>query len=171
MDKQLFLAVHHLQRFHLDWLLAWPTYLGTVAFTLSFIFIGVLWKSRRQFLPRFLAAAFPVVLAHESAEWIKAFYKVDRPFVQIPGMVHILFETPGNYSFPSGHTSTAFAAAAVLTRLGVPPAIAYGLAALVGITRLYVGVHFPSDVLAGAVLGLLISSCYLRFFPYIRKNL
>jgi undecaprenyl-diphosphatase len=57
-------------------------------------------------------------------------------------------------SFPSGHTTVAFALASVLgwhnRTLGI---IGYALAALVGISRLYLGVHYPSDVLAGAILG------------------
>ena len=62
----------------------------------------------------------------------------------------------GDYSFPSGHTSASFAAAtaiyAIDRRWG---AAAYVLAALIGFSRLYLGVHFPTDVLAGAVVGIL----------------
>ncbi|MBI4536462.1 MAG: phosphatase PAP2 family protein [candidate division NC10 bacterium] len=57
-------------------------------------------------------------------------------------------------SFPSGHATTAFAAAAFLAlwrpRLAIP---AFLLAALVALSRVYLGAHFPSDVLAGALLG------------------
>jgi undecaprenyl-diphosphatase len=65
--------------------------------------------------------------------------------------------TPGSPSFPSGHTATAFAAAAVVgaiyPRLRWP---LYTLATLIGVSRIYLGVHFALDVAAGAILGLSI---------------
>lgn len=65
----------------------------------------------------------------------------------------VLFES-GNYSFPSGHATVAFAAAAVIWRMvrpAGPPALL--LAALVALSRIYLGNHWPSDVLAGAAVG------------------
>jgi len=68
-----------------------------------------------------------------------------------------LVGVPHSGAFPSGHTTTAFACATVLAwaspRLAVP---AFGLAAAIGFSRIYVGVHWPLDVLGGAVLGTLI---------------
>ncbi|WP_256604704.1 phosphatase PAP2 family protein [Sphingobacterium multivorum] len=64
--------------------------------------------------------------------------------------------TAGGYSFPSGHTSSAFATASALSRAYskwyvVAPSLLW--ASSVGYSRMYLGVHFPSDVLTGAVLG------------------
>jgi undecaprenyl-diphosphatase len=71
--------------------------------------------------------------------------------------VHALVEIPTNASFPSGHASTSFATAVALAVL-VPkwrwPALA--VAALVGFSRIYLGVHYTLDVLAGALLGAAI---------------
>ena len=72
-----------------------------------------------------------------------------------PTDLHPLVAIPHSNSFPSGHTSTAFAAATVLARLEprAGPAF-FVLAAAIGHSRLYVGVHFPLDVACGAALGV-----------------
>ena len=69
--------------------------------------------------------------------------------------ITILVKRPHGHSFPSGHTASAFAAAFALwlqnRKLGVPALV---LAAFIAFTRLYLYVHFPTDVLGGLVLGL-----------------
>jgi membrane-associated phospholipid phosphatase len=61
--------------------------------------------------------------------------------------------TPTQLSFPSAHASTSFAGALCYSRLGCPGLPLYGLAVSLSMSRLYLGVHYPSDVLAGALLG------------------
>ncbi|HEX3910796.1 MAG TPA: phosphatase PAP2 family protein [Solirubrobacteraceae bacterium] len=68
-----------------------------------------------------------------------------------------LTATPTRLSFPSAHASTAFAGAFAYTRLGLPAPPLYGLAAKLSLSRLYLGVHYPSDVLAGALLGTAVA--------------
>ena len=80
-----------------------------------------------------------------------------RPWLVVEGLVHMVEEHDPN-SFPSGHTCAAFAAASAWCRT-LPKRwmkiVAVVMAALMGFSRLYVGVHFPSDVLAGAALGVI----------------
>jgi membrane-associated phospholipid phosphatase len=64
-----------------------------------------------------------------------------------------LIATPTKLSFPSAHASTSFAGACAYSRLGLPKGPLYGLAGGLAASRLYLGVHYPSDVVAGAVLG------------------
>ncbi len=75
---------------------------------------------------------------------------------------------PGDWSFPSGHTTSSFATAtAILLNSGICGfrrrygIAAVTLAALVGLSRLYLGMHFPSDVLGGIIVG--ISSAYVVY--------
>src|SRR5439155_16066121 len=80
--------------------------------------------------------------------------------------VHALVSRPHTHSFPSGHATTSFACATVLAfllpRLSVP---LFVLAAAVAWSRVYVGVHFPLDVIAGAALGAAIGVTVIRVLP------
>ena len=88
---------------------------------------------------------------------IKPLVSRPRPYLVMEGLT-VLLPSPDGYSFPSGHTNAAFAFAAALCltlprecRAGKWAALAG--ACLMGFSRLYVGVHFPSDVLGGAATG------------------
>ncbi len=68
-----------------------------------------------------------------------------------------LAATPTQLSFPSAHATTSFAAARAYAPLLAPEPV-YALAVALALSRLYLGLHYPSDVLAGAVLGSLLGS-------------
>jgi membrane-associated phospholipid phosphatase len=80
---------------------------------------------------------------------------VRRPRPALAGLP-ALTSTPSALSFPSAHASTSWAGAHCYSRLGIPPAPLYGLAVGLSLSRLYLGVHYPSDVLAGAALGAVV---------------
>ena len=90
-----------------------------------------------------------------ATEGLKTIINRPRPYEQYPGEIFVLTYSKGQ-SFPSGHTSLAFATATSLTithkkwYIAVP---AYLWAGCVGYSRLYLGRHYPSDVLGGAVVG------------------
>lgn len=94
-----------------------------------------------------------------------------RPFDAVEGL-SALIAHPTDWSFPSGHTTASFACALVLLRTmprrcGVPAMV---LASLIGASRLYVGVHYPTDVLGGVLVGLLGSSLVLALRERRRKK-
>jgi undecaprenyl-diphosphatase len=87
---------------------------------------------------------------------------VQRPRPALPTLV----SRPGSYSFPSGHAATSFACATVIALL--EPALrlpAFLLALAIAYSRLYVGVHYPLDVIAGALWGTAIGLAAVRGLP------
>lgn len=81
-----------------------------------------------------------------------------RPYEVIEGLTYIVMR-PTDFSFPSGHAGCSFAVGCILFRrlprqYGIPALI---LAILIAVSRLYVGVHYPSDVLFGVISGTFIS--------------
>lgn len=83
-----------------------------------------------------------------------------RPYVLLG--YDTIMPPPGDASFPSGHTAISFAAAAALYALNKKWGIAaYVFSVLMGFSRLYLGMHFPTDVLAGAIVGWLAAKAAL----------
>jgi undecaprenyl-diphosphatase len=77
-----------------------------------------------------------------------------RPFEALMD-VRVVGFRPVTYSFPSGHACSAFAGAWVLTLMWQRLApVLWALAALIAVSRVYIGVHYPIDILAGALLGM-----------------
>ena len=94
-----------------------------------------------------------------------------RPYEVVEGLV-LLIEKQGDYSFPSGHTCASFAAAGVYWRMlpkkfSIPLLI---LAAMIAFSRLYVGVHYPTDILAGLLIGLFAAWAAWYMQKYVRSH-
>lgn len=91
-----------------------------------------------------------------------------RPSADIPPM-QLLIRKPMTYSFPSGHTTSSFAAAGVLSKYLRNYAVGiFILACLIAFSRIYLYVHYPTDVLAGIVLGLICSRIIIYIFNKIK---
>jgi membrane-associated phospholipid phosphatase len=106
----------------------------------------VLDPSRR---PRWRRATVCVGLSYLTSTTIKTMIGRHRPVVD--NLPHLM-STPTGLSFPSSHATSSFAAAMAFSRL-VPARPLYGAAVAMALSRLYLGVHYPSDVAAGAALG------------------
>lgn len=94
-----------------------------------------------------------------------------RPYEVIGGLTYLV-PKPREFSFPSGHAGSSFAAAWVMfrrlpRRYGVPALV---LATLIALSRLYVGVHYPSDVLFGVIVGIAVSLAAEAAVEWIDKK-
>ena len=84
---------------------------------------------------------------------VKPIFRRVRPFVNREARVVGI--RPADHSFPSGHTASSFAAATALAFFYPRAApLSYGLATAVGVSRVHLGVHFPSDAAVGGVIGI-----------------
>ncbi len=132
-------------------------YLGAAA--LAALYLPA--RYRRAGLYAVLAAAFAVALADVTTArlWKPLFARVRPPFA-LPHVRLLLPHQPPSPSFPSGHAANAFAFAFVILcsykRVGAAFLV---VAAAVSYSRVYVGVHYPLDVLGGAGWGVFVGVC------------
>lgn len=137
----------------LDWLLPKLTHLGSFPFIAVITILFLVLPSRRRLGTAMMGGELLGVLLGSGL--LKHLVCRERPcwLREIPMLVDI----PKDYSFPSGHSLAAFCAAVVLLhydkRIGIP---ALAAAILVAFSRLYLYVHFPTDVLTGMTLGILV---------------
>lgn len=143
----------------LNWLLIPLTILG---------YCGTLWimiSAVMLFVPKTRKVGWLALLAMLlcylfNDEFLKEIVQRPRPFLAIPEL-QTLVARPRSWSFPSGHACSSFAAASIYSR-GTEAVwmkrLFWGLALAMAFSRPYVGVHYPTDVLVGAFVGLLGSN-------------
>ena len=170
MDGQILLWIQeHLRSDMATPVMEFITHLGDTAF----IWIGmaavffVLRKTRRTGVETATALLFSL-LANNVI--LKNLVARVRPYEVVEGLT-LLIEKQPDWSFPSGHAASSFAAATVIwlnhRRCGW---LALVLAALIAFSRLYVGVHYPSDVVFGALDGILLGVAACRCWRWIRSK-
>jgi undecaprenyl-diphosphatase len=126
---------------------------------------ALLWKRPAIFLYVTLADLVTNVTAYALREAIGR----DRPPLRFPEPDPLVY-VPHSGSFPSGHSATSFACAATLAWLTpLPKTALYLLAALIAVSRVYAGVHYPLDVIGGALLGLGVATA-LRLLVEARRR-
>ncbi|MDP3917799.1 MAG: phosphatase PAP2 family protein [Candidatus Woesebacteria bacterium] len=134
------------------------TFLASILIWLMFFGLIVLWiidgKIKKETV---IHAIFSCFLAWVVTEAIKAFFPTLRPF-QVQDLVPLTLTIPGDGAFPSTHTAIAFALSITIFKHDKKIGVLYlVMAGLVGIARIIAHVHYPIDIMAGAVIGVVIS--------------
>lgn len=134
------------------------TFLASILIWLMFFGLVVLWvidgKIKKETV---IHAVFAAVLAWTIAELIKTIFPTLRPF-QANGFIPLTLTIPWDGAFPSGHTAMAFALSVTILKHDKKVGILYLImAGLVGVARIMAHVHYPIDIIGGALIGTIIS--------------
>jgi undecaprenyl-diphosphatase len=170
-----------------DWIAVWMATHRVAALNDPMIWIGTIDKlgavwialavvvgvARRSGLARtVLLGGFTALttFAADSASFgVKDLVDRTRPFVAHPE-IHPLYVVHSS-SFPAGHAATSFAGATLLSYVAPRAAPFFAaLAAAIGISRIYDGVHYPTDVLGGAVIGVVVGATAVALLASLRRG-
>jgi membrane-associated phospholipid phosphatase len=159
IDANLFLKINHLPHTH---------FINGMFYFITFIFGGgTAWfglmgltflLNRRKGWKVIRTSAIPLAVTTWLVEFpIKWYFRRRRPFISIIQAI-VIGKKPGTWSFPSGHSASAFSGAWLFSRhFPRLSALWYSLAGLVAFSRIYLGDHYPGDVTSGSALGILFS--------------
>ena len=167
-DRALFLHINGWagQIRPLDWALSAVAndYLVPVVLSLFLLWLWFASPGTRRVPLALLAGVAALGLGDAVIKLMNFIYYRPRPFTDLP--VRLIFYRPIDSSFPSNGTAVAFIlATAVFLGNRKTGVIALVIASLYGFSRVYVGIHYPLDVLGGAVIGILISYGVWRLLP------
>ncbi|TCN24222.1 undecaprenyl-diphosphatase [Mesobacillus foraminis] len=167
MNDHLFQSVNQLAGNYpmLDWFMAFVTQKALFIYIALFVLMWVFGSEKRKYTV-FLAGCTGLLALMINAA-IGEFYYVQRPFV-VHDDVHLLLPHAADASFPSDHTTGAFALSfgvfLFYRKLG---AVMILFAALTGISRIYVGHHYPLDVIGSIVAALAASAVVYKYRRYL----
>ncbi|MBY9080868.1 phosphatase PAP2 family protein [Paenibacillus sp. HN-1] len=163
-ERRLFQWINgRLHNRYLNFLLFYLTHLGGATATLgiSLLVWAIAPETLKQPAQQALTA---IVVSHLPVAVAKKMYPRIRPYLALPGTN--TFRNPlKDHSFPSGHTTAVFAA--TVPYIAAFPPLAFVLlpaAVLVGFSRIYLGLHYPSDVAAGAIIGTSVAAAAVAWW-------
>ncbi|HEY3876753.1 MAG TPA: phosphatase PAP2 family protein [Candidatus Kapabacteria bacterium] len=170
LDQSLFLFLNHALKSDLnDYWLGYATWLGNGWIGFPLALLALFFLDKTSFWRNVLLLAIAGMLGGIALNLIKQVVHAQRPLTVFASdivsgkvYVNVLFDKFYYNSFPSGHTQTAFTIATVLIYAG-SHTIGWNrwkssgivlIASIIGLSRIYCGAHFPSDITAGALVGV-----------------
>ena len=159
MDVYLFHLINtHGHNSFFDWFMLFITDLKNFTYVLLALAFWVLWRERKAGFVFLIFVGLTLAITDPfSSYFLKDWVGRIRP-CHVLENVHLFTDCNTSYSFPSSHAVNIFAAAFFLSQpLKRFSLLFYGIAAIVGYSRVYIGIHYPFDVIGGAGIGLLIA--------------
>ncbi len=170
MELEILRSIQSIANPFLDILFQLITMCGEQIVLISIIAV-IYWALDKKFGEYIAYSVLTSVLLNNT---IKDIFKMKRPIGE-KGIRTLREQTATGYSFPSGHTQNAssfYGAMAIYLKKRVMHIIATIMIILVGFSRLYLGVHYPKDVIVGGILGVLTSLiCYKLYNKFENKML
>lgn len=164
-EQKIFMWINgRLHNRFLNFWLYYLTHMGGATFTISVSLLIALLAPEPWRQAGYMACA-ALAISHIPVATAKKLYPRIRPYLALPGTN--TFRNPlSDHSFPSGHTTAIFSVTVPFMMI-VPSVtiVLLPLASIVGFSRIYLGLHYPSDVLAGAVIGTSVALGTVAFWP------
>jgi len=173
LDVSLFQAIHS-PDCHDSWWASFNLIVteGSIWIWLAFALILGALRGKKYFYAAFFCVIGLLVAWLITDEFLKPLFARERPFLELETCV--IGHRSSSFSFPSGHTTTSFCIATLIHLYHRPKLIvsilSFGFAAFVAYTRIYLGVHFPSDILAGAVCGMGVGYVLYKMFDLCARH-
>lgn len=159
------LVNRHMRCRLLTFLLPKLTHVGGAFFSISSLVIVLAFTTMTYRLWAF-EALLSLALSHILVHFIKKVYGRERPYLKLSNSY--LITTPlKDYSFPSGHTTAVFSITVVFAiHSPLLACLLLPIAFFVGLSRMYIGLHYPTDCVFGALLGILSSFLVVDAFTF-----
>ena len=144
--------------YFLDWFMPFMTDLKNFWYVLPVLVVWVLVREKKAGIVFLVFIGLTLAITDQfSSHWLKDWVGRVRP-CHVLEEVRLLTDCNTSYSFPSSHAVNIFAAAFFLSQpLKKLSPLFFGIAGIVGYSRIYIGIHYPLDVIGGAAIGLLIA--------------
>jgi undecaprenyl-diphosphatase len=173
MDTALFHLINQDgQNSFFDWFMPFMTDLKNFTYVLVILGAYIVWRERKGGLVFLLFVGLTLAITDPfSSRLLKEWVGRIRP-CQVLENVRLLTDCNTSYSFPSSHAVNIFAVAYFLSQMfrRLAP-LFFAIAAVVGYSRVYMGIHYPLDVIGGAAIGLLIAWPMRRLKDWVLERL